>query len=260
MALAFSEVKSKNKDISDSINYAKRIQQALIPKQKVVNEHLSNSFMFYEPKDVVSGDFPWFYKKGDYAYLAAVDCTGHGVPGAMMSVIGHLLLNDIINNDGFLTPSEVLNKLHSAVVETLKQDSEDGIADGMDLAMCRIDLKTNEVLYSGAHRPLYLLRNKEIEQFKGDKYPIGGVQYNGKNSFSDHKINPKEGESIFFFSDGLPDQFNVEDRKFGPKRIRNIISEMDNFEEMENKFRSSYFDWKGDVSQTDDILLIGIKF
>ena len=261
LADTLGELKVKNKDITDSINYARRIQAALIPKNEEIAASLKNYFMFYEPRDVVSGDFPWYYKKDHYIYIAAVDCTGHGVPGAMMSIIGCLLLNDIINNDGYPTAAEMLNSLHKSVVETLKQNSEDGIADGMDAGICRIDTRDGEVCYSGAHRPLYHLVNGEIIQFKGDKYPVGGVQYKGENSFEDHILAPKKGESIYFFSDGLPDQFGGEGgKKYGPKRIRDLIIENDQFETFEDKFKTAYLNWKGSTKQTDDILMIGIKF
>ena len=217
--------------------------------------------MFYEPKDVVSGDFPWLFKRGCFVYVAAVDCTGHGVPGAMMSVIGHLLMNDIVNNDNTPTPAELLNDLHEAVVSTLKQGSDEGIADGMDIALCRICTETNELYYSGAHRPLYHLTNGEVVQYKGNKFPIGSDQYAHRTSFTDHVFTPAEGEEVYFFSDGLPDQFGVNgDRKFGPKRIRKMIAEKSDFTKMEDDFRAAYVDWKGDYNQTDDILLIGVKF
>lgn len=260
---AFSELKVKNRDIQDSINYALRIQKALIPESSEVCEHLPESFMFYEPKDVVSGDFPWFYKKDNYIYFAAVDCTGHGVPGAMMSIIGCLLLNDLANNEKAVEPGEMLNQLHKSVVETLKQEENArGVADGMDLALCRIDLTSNEVHYAGAHRPLYHLNmSGELTQYKGCPYPIGGSQYKGKNHYKNQIIKVNKGDSIYFFSDGLPDQFGGENqRKFGPKRIRDLILEIENFAEMRNTFHKAYLDWKGEGKQIDDILLIGVKF
>ena len=259
---AFDELKTKNKNITDSINYARRIQKALVPKTNDVQKYLPESFMFYEPKDVVSGDFPWFYKKGNYIYFAAVDCTGHGVPGAMMSIIGCLLLNDIVNSSDSIEPGELLNDLHQAVVETLKQyENTSGLADGMDVAMCRIDLQNNEVQYAGAHRPLYHIQNNELTQYKGCKYPIGGAQYGGKNNFKNQTIEIKKGDAIYFFSDGLPDQFGGEEkRKFGPRRIREILLETENFKDLEETFDRRYREWKGESKQIDDILMIGIRF
>ena len=258
-------VEEQNTKILDSINYAKRIQQAIIPNKSILDKLLGDYFMFYKPKDVVSGDFPWIYERGEYVYVAAVDCTGHGVPGAMMSLIGDLLLNDVVNNEGRnKTPSEILNQLHYGVVKTLKQDdSENKAADGMDVALCRIDKSNNEVLYSGAHRPLYHLKNGEIFQYKGCKFPIGGMQYNGENNFKDHKVSIEKEDAIFFFSDGLPDQFGGPERlKYGPKKIRDLIIKNHNKSMCEIKeiVESSFYEWMGDLKQIDDVLMIGIKF
>lgn len=258
-------VEEQNTKIMDSINYARRIQQAIIPNKRMLDELLGNYFIFYKPKDVVSGDFPWAYDKGYYVYIAAVDCTGHGVPGAMMSLIGDLLLNDVVNNEGRdKTPAEILNQLHYGVVKTLKQNNpENKAADGMDVALCRIDKRTNEVLFSGAHRPLYHLANGELIEYKGCKFPIGGMQYNGENNFKDHVVNISENDTIVFFSDGLPDQFGGPEKlKFGPKRIRQIITENQEkpMEELRNIFEQSFDEWKGELKQIDDVLMIGIKF
>lgn len=257
-------IETQNKKILDSINYAHRIQKAIIPDDIELKEHLGDYFMFYKPKDVVSGDFPWLFIRDEYVYIAAVDCTGHGVPGAMMSLIGHLLLNDIANDREIKTPGEILNELHKAVVKTLKQDAPGNkAADGMDIAMCRIHKSTNEVVYSGAHRPLYKLTNGEIVQYKGCKYPIGGMQYNGENHFNDHTVKIHPGDSIYFFSDGLPDQFGgPENLKIGPKRIRNTIIENEGapMESMKAIFDSLFHNWMGVQKQMDDVLLIGIHF
>ena len=256
-------VDRQHKSITDSINYAKRIQHALIPKFEEIQEEFKDSFMYFKAKDVVSGDFPWLYVRNKFVYIAAVDCTGHGVPGAMMSLIGHLLLNDLVSNYE-PDPALLLTNLHWAVVKTLKQDVEGNeTADGMDIAMCRIDIKSGEVQYSGAHRPLYHVRNKELTQYKGDKYPIGGNQYEGKNSFQNHIIPIEEGDAIYFFSDGLPDQFGGPNKlKFGPKKIRNILTENTHLtmEEQKNLFETLFTEWQGDEKQVDDLLMIGIKF
>lgn len=254
-----------NKKITDSINYAKRIQNAIIPSINEIQKDIKNTFMFYKPKDVVSGDFPYYFKKGDTIYYAAVDCTGHGVPGAMMSLIGHLLLNDILNGTETLTPAKVLDKLHIGVVKTLKQDEGDGVktADGMDVALCSINLKTKKVQYAGAHRPLYLVRNNELTEFKGDRFPIGGSQYSGRTNFTNHVIDILENDAVYFFSDGLPDQFGGPEKlKYGPKRIREGIMENNNKKpnEIKTYFEKSYHEWMGNMKQIDDVLLIGIKF
>jgi len=256
-------VDAQHKSITDSINYAQRIQHAIIPTKEEISSHFKESFVYFKAKDVVSGDFPWLYKTDKFVYIAAVDCTGHGVPGAMMSLIGNLLLKDIVSKTE-VDPATLLTDLHWGVVKTLKQDAEGNkAADGMDVAMCRIDLESNEVQYSGAHRPLYHIRNGELEQFKGDKYPIGGNQYDGKNSFSNHIINIEKGDQIYFFSDGFTDQFGGPDQlKLGPKRTRELL--LDNahlsMNDQQLKVKDKFESWQGKTKQIDDVLLIGIKF
>ena len=257
-------IQDTNKKITDSINYARRIQNAIIPMEEELKKEFEDFMMFYVPKDVVSGDFPWYYKRDGYIYIAAVDCTGHGVPGAMMSLIGYLLLNDIVNGEELLEPSEVLLRLHRGVVQTLKQDVEgNNTSDGMDVALCRISLEEGEVQYSGAHRPLYLLRNNEIEQYKGSPFPIGGMQYRGRNKYKNKSFNFEKGDKIYFFSDGLPDQFaeNGED-KYSPQRIRDMVIEHQDksMKELENIFNEDLKNWMGEEKQLDDVLLMGISF
>ncbi|MEN8247435.1 MAG: SpoIIE family protein phosphatase [Bacteroidota bacterium] len=256
-------VDKQHKSITDSINYASRIQDAIIPKHKDIAQYFKDIFIMHEAKDIVSGDFPWFYKKDDYVYIAAVDCTGHGVPGAMMSLIGYLLMNDIANHDD-IDPAQLLTNLHWAVVKTLKQDAEGKqTSDGMDIALCRINLKDNQVQYAGAHRPLYRVRNGELEQYSGAKFPIGGNQYRGRNKFFNHEVDIEGGDSVYFFSDGLTDQFGGPDGlKYGPKRTREELLKYNHLsmEKLNEKMQKSYSDWKGDTNQIDDVLLIGIKF
>ncbi len=256
-------VDAQHKSITDSINYAQRIQHAIIPTEDEIRSHLKESFIYFKAKDVVSGDFPWLFKNEKYIYIAAVDCTGHGVPGAMMSLIGNLLLKDLVNKKD-IDPATLLYDLHWGVVKTLKQDAEGNkAADGMDVAMCRIDLESNEVQYSGAHRPLYHVRKGELEQYKGDKYPIGGNQYEGKNTFNNHIINIEEGDHIYFFSDGFVDQFGGPDQlKLGPKRTRELLLGNAHLpmKEQQLKVKETFENWQGETRQIDDVLLIGIKF
>jgi serine phosphatase RsbU (regulator of sigma subunit) len=257
-------VDKKNKEITESINYAKRIQNAIIPEEKEFEEALPDHFIFYQPRDVVSGDFPWMYRKGNETYLAAVDCTGHGVPGAMMSLIGFLLLNDIVNDPGSHSPAEVLQKLHYTLVRILKQDHEaNDCADGMDLGLMKIDKEEGTVTYAGAHRPLYMLREGEVHQYKGDKFPIGGTQYRRKHEYHDQVIPYQEGDRMYVFSDGLPDQFGGDGNfKFGNKRIRELIKKHadKSLKEQEELFVRSFERWKKDQRQLDDVLLIGLGF
>lgn len=260
------EVKDKNYAVQESINYAQRIQTSILPNTKFVQEHLNKSFIYYKPRDVVSGDFPWFMKKGDDIYIAAVDCTGHGVPGALLSFIGYFILNNVVDHYDNISAGQVLDKLHEGVRTTLKQDRIDSEArDGMDIALCKINLKNNFLEYSGAHRPLYLLRNNELEQFKGNRKAIGGIPLGKKpeKDFVNYEINLQEGDKVFFFSDGLPDQIGGEKgRKYQASRIRDRIMDnqslqMSQFEEL---FSKDFEEYKGEQKQIDDVLLIGIEF
>ncbi|MEQ8926102.1 MAG: PAS domain S-box protein, partial [Fulvivirga sp.] len=257
------EIQNKNKKIADSINYAKRIQNAILPNNNVINKVLPDSFILYKPKDVVSGDFPWYVKIGDDIYMAAVDCTGHGVPGALLSLIGYFLLNDIVRSRKISDPGIILDQLDEGVTTTLRQDQDDSkTKDGMDIALCKINTATRKVEYAGAHRPLYVVKKGEMEEIKGNKFAIGGGIYKNQTNFTNHKVELKAGDSFFFCSDGFPDQFGgPENRKYGPKRLREKIMEVHNMpmKEAYVKFDNHWTNWMGEEKQTDDVLLIGIK-
>ncbi|MBL3656462.1 SpoIIE family protein phosphatase [Fulvivirga sediminis] len=258
------EIQNKNKKIADSINYAKRIQNAILPNNVVINKVLPDSFILYKPKDVVSGDFPWYVQVGEDIYMAAVDCTGHGVPGALLSLIGYFLLNDIVRSRKISDPGLILDQLDEGVTTTLRQDQDDSkTKDGMDIALCKINVKKQTVEYSGAHRPLYVIKDGEMQEIKGNKFAIGGGIYKNQTNFTNHKISLSKGDSFFFCSDGFPDQFGGPDnRKFGPKRTRELISEIHDkpMQEAYKIIDKEWEDWKSDEKQTDDVLLIGIKF
>jgi len=258
------EIQSKNRKITESINYAKRIQGAILPNNSVIRQILPDSFILYKARDVVSGDFPWFINVGDIIYFAAVDCTGHGVPGALISLIGYFLLNDIVKGRKISDPGEILDHLDKSVTKTLRQDSDDSkTKDGMDIALCKIDLNKKQVSYAGAHRPLYFMNGTELEEIKGNKFPIGGGIYKNQTKFTSTTIEVKKGDSIFFCSDGFPDQFGGPDnRKYGPKRLRDIIVEKhkNSMTEIYKKIDEDWTNWKGDQKQTDDVLLIGVRF
>ena len=260
------EIQDKNKKIQDSINYAERIQTSILPDTRLIREDLPKSFIFYKPRDVVSGDFPWFFKKDDITYIAAVDCTGHGVPGALLSFIGYFILNNVVDHPGSFTASQVCDQLHYGVRSTLKQDRVGAEArDGMDIALCKIDLKNKEVQFAGAHRPLYLLRNGELMEFKGDRKAIGGIPHKnkGEEAFTNHVIKIEPSDKIFFFSDGLPDQLGgPENKKYSAKRIRDLVVENSNLsmDEYNKLFENDFYEYKQDGKQIDDVLLIGIEF
>jgi serine phosphatase RsbU (regulator of sigma subunit)/PAS domain-containing protein len=261
------EIQEKNKKIEDSINYAQRIQQSIVPSISQIRTQLPKSFVLYKPRDVVSGDFPWYADRNNNIYIAAVDCTGHGVPGALLSFIGYFTLNNIVDHRKAYTAGEVCDMLHQGVRTTLKQDTEESSSarDGMDIALCKINMLKNEVEFAGAHRPLYLLRNGEITEYSGDRKPIGGIPLGKKpeQPFTTHYIKPEKGDKIFFFSDGLPDQLGGPERKkYTPRRIRELIVEHQHYtmDEFNKMFEEDFLEWKTGIKQTDDVLLIGIEF
>ena len=267
------KIKEANQKVQDSINYAKRIQNSILPKEIVLSDVFPNSFMMFRPKDIVSGDFPFIVQKDKYIYFAAADCTGHGVPGALLSVIGSLILNEIITYET-PTPSVMLDKLHNSMVKTLRQGQEGGEneRDGMDVGMCRLDLSNGEFSFSGAHRPLYIVRHdqkadEELEELKGDKYPIGGVQYRGRDVFTNFETVLQKGDRVYVCSDGFPDQFGgpfpAEDlKKFGPKKIRQILVENKDksIAEVNVALQAAFDAWQGPHKQMDDVLFIGIEY
>jgi serine phosphatase RsbU (regulator of sigma subunit) len=229
----------------------------------VINRALPDSFILYKPRDVVSGDFPWYIQIKEDIFIAAVDCTGHGVPGALLSLIGYFLLNDIVRSRKVMEPGKILDLLDEGVTTTLRQDEDATTKDGMDIALCKINLASREVEYAGAHRPLYMMKNGMMEEVKGNKFPIGGGIFKNQTNFTNTKIKLNKGDSIYFSSDGFPDQFGgPEGRKFGPKRAREIIESVHKspMNEAVKTFDREWENWRGDQKQTDDVLLIGIKF
>jgi len=259
-------VEGQNKKIRESINYSRRIQSAINADEKdLLKTGIDDGFIFYKPKDVISGDYPWLFIKKNCFYVAAADCTGHGVPGAMMSMIGNLLLNDIMNNNKLLTPGSVLDNLHTSVVDTLNQKSPDNnSADGMDIALCRIDIKAKQLVFSGAHRPLYHINSdRELIEIKGDRFPIGGVQYDKKRTpFKNTEIKFNKGDSFFFFSDGLPDQIGgTHKNKFMIDRVEEILVEnkSKSMQKIKQEIEHNFDEWKGDLKQIDDVIMIGIR-
>lgn len=260
------EIQDKNRKITESINYAQRIQTSILPNNRIIRQYLPKSFIYYHPRDVVSGDFPWFFLKDDYIYIAAVDCTGHGVPGALLSFIGYFTLNNVVDHDSSYTAGEILDNLHYGVRKTLKQDRPDADArDGMDIAFCKINPKKKELQYSGAHRPLFLLRKGELLEYKGNRKAIGGIPHPKKaeENFENYVIDIQTGDRVFFFSDGIVDQVGGEDkRKYSPQRVRDIIlnNQKLSMPELSEVFSKDLEQFKGDIKQVDDILLIGIEF
>ncbi|MCB0428654.1 MAG: SpoIIE family protein phosphatase [Flavobacteriales bacterium] len=255
-------IEAKNKDITDSINYARRIQEALLPPGNLESQAFSDSFVLFRPKDIVSGDFYWFGTRAGIAHLAAVDCTGHGVPGAFMSMIGHNLLNQIILEQGIAEPGEILTALNRRLKKAFNRSKrENDTRDGMDMALCSIDSKTGQLMFAGAMRPLYMFADNELKEIKGDKQPIGGLTSDDFH-FTTHRLDWAEGDAFYIFSDGYADQFGgPSGKKFMSKKLREIITGMQHqtMQEQLKKLVSEFESWKGKEVQVDDVLVMGVR-
>ncbi len=260
------EIEHKNEEITDSIKYAKNIQEALLPSLTETEKALKNCFVLYMPKDILSGDFFWYAKKNNLQFIAAADCTGHGVPGAFMSIVGNTLLNEIVNDKGITKPGDILLELHKSVKTALSNKNSDSERrDGMDIALCCIDSNLKSIEYSGANRPLWIFRknkNYELEITKATKFPIGGLELEESRTYQNHTVEIYEGDFIYIFSDGFADQFG------GPRGKKFMVSNMqkqlaDNLQfsmpEQKSKIKDAFINWKGSLEQIDDVLVIGIK-
>jgi len=254
-------IEEKNKDIMDSIHYAKHIQNALLREEEHVSMHLPEHFILFLPKDIVSGDFYWGAEKHGYWYFATVDCTGHGVPGAVMSMLGISFLNDIVSSKQLFSPAEVLNLLRDKVVKELRQTGEaGGSKDGMDISLCRLNLTTNELQWAGANNSLTLIRNGELEEIKANKQPIG---YHPENSpYTNHEIQLQKDDFIYIFSDGYADQFGgPKGKKLTPKKLKNllIIHNYLPMKEQKELLKKRFTEWKGSLEQVDDVCVFGVR-
>jgi PAS domain S-box-containing protein len=257
-------IEQKNKDILDSINYAKNIQDAIFPPEELVKELLPQSFVLLKPKDIISGDFYWVEKFDTKTYIAAVDCTGHGVPGALLSIVGYNLLSKSINEHGHTKPNEILNELSIGISKTLRQTIQNpGISDTMDIALCSIDRVTNMLEYAGAYNPLYLIRKNELIVLQADKFPVG-VSLSGElQKFTNHQMLLEKGDMIYLFSDGYSDQFGgPKGKKLKDKGFKDILLSIHQLPLTEQKHSLNKIieEWKWmSEEQTDDILIIGIR-
>ena len=250
------------KQVTDSILYAKRIQEAILPPDSYIKELVPNSFVLFKPKDIVSGDFYWFDKKEEMVYFSAVDCTGHGVPGAFMSLVGHNVLKDIVNNTKLKKPGEMLNKMREMVVKTLHADTDENRAkDGMDMTLCAINYATLELQYAAAYNPLYIIRNGELIEHPANKFPIGAFVGERKD-FDNRTVQLEKGDTIYLFSDGYADQFGgPKGKKFMVGNFRKLLLKVSEAPITEQKkiLDESLMQWQDTHEQVDDILLIGVK-
>jgi len=255
-------IEIKNQNITDSIRYAGRIQHAMLPSFEILEKSALSYFMLYKPCHIVSGDFYWFRKIDNFIFIAAADCTGHGVPGAFMSMLGISHLNEILNKHKAIPPNQILNELRQKVKESLHQTGEIGEQqDGMDIALCRIDLETKSMLFSGAYNPLYIIRENKIIEYKADKMPIG-VHPKDKNEFTNKVIQLQKNDYLYMFSDGYTSQFGGEnDELFKSKRFQQLLLSIYQLppEQQKQQLQATIESWAGNHAQTDDILVIGIS-
>ena len=253
-------LQSKNDYIIASINYAKRIQDALLKTQEYVSKHLPPHFILFQPKDIVSGDFYWALEKENHLYIAAVDCTGHGVPGGFLTMLGASFLNEINSVNQLLSPAKILNKLRVKVVAELSSDGK--TKDGMDISLLRLNLKNNKAEWAGANNPIYIIKQNasEVEIIKGDREPIG---FTDKfTDFTNHELQLASGDGVFLFTDGFADQFGGDkNRKFGYKNFRELLVKINgkNVDDQKKELISSFSSWKGGGDQIDDVCVIGLK-
>ena len=262
-------IEKQKEKIVDSITYAQLIQQSILLEESEIQKLLPDSFVYFQPKDIVSGDFYWCSKVNNKVILAAVDCTGHGVPGAFMSMIGNTLLNQIVNEKQISTPSEILKQLNIGITEALHQKKEGALShDGMDIALCCIDYSTDQIQYAGAQNPLYIVADNEITVINADIYSIGGDKLLLKKKkitkieYTNHVIPIKKDMSIFLFSDGYTDQFGGRERKkFGTQKFKELLlnNQQWSMQKQKELIIKAHLDWKGSTTQIDDILVIGIK-
>ena len=253
------EIEEHHKEIKDSIEYAKRIQNAILPSPSLINELLKNSFILYKPKDIVAGDFYWIERQNNKILFAAADCTGHGVPGALVSVICNGALNRAVKEFKCLAPGEILDKVRDLIIEEFEK-SEEEVKDGMDIALCA--LEGNKLSYAGAHNPLWIIRKNstEVEEIKADKQPVG--KYDIKSPFNSHETELNSGDTLYIFSDGFADQFGGEKgKKFKSKNFKNLLLSIQNetIEMQHILINDAFENWRGSLEQLDDVCVIGIR-
>jgi len=255
------QIEEKNKEILDSISYAKRIQGAILPPQRLVKEYLPGSFVLYKPKDIVAGDFYWMERIKENVLFAAADCTGHGVPGAMVSVVCNNALNRSVREYGLTDPGEILNKTRTLIIEEFEKSEED-VKDGMDISLISLSLISNDLSWAGANNPLWIIRkgSNTIEEIKPNKQPIG--KYTNMLPFTTHTLKLQKGDIVYVFTDGYQDQFGGEKgKKFKASKMKELLLRMQN-ESMDIQreiIDKEFENWKGGLEQVDDVTIIGIR-
>lgn len=261
-----NELAWKNNQIIDSINYASRIQKAILPSLRSIAAGFPESFIFFLPRDIVSGDFYWYSQHGDYSFMAAVDCTGHSVPGAFVSMIGNTLLNEIVNEKQIYDPAEILRKMNLGTINTFRNENlsiAEQSEDGMDMTLCRFDFKNRKLTIAMSNHTVFTFLNGQCTEIDGDYFSIGGGFEDSINStFTNHTIDMEKGLTVYMFSDGYGDQFGGPDgRKFMQENLKKLLSDIQDSSMFEQYdiLSSTLEKWKGNYKQVDDILVLGIR-
>jgi serine phosphatase RsbU (regulator of sigma subunit) len=255
------QIQQQKKEIDDSINYAQRIQQSLLPTGEFLDNLLPEHFIIFKPRDVVSGDFYWAGRYQDKVVITAADCTGHGVPGAFMSMLGIAFLNEIVNNQARINASDILNRLREQIIRELGQTGGEGESkDGMDMSLCMLDVKSRKLDFAGANNPLYLIRGNELSETRGDKMPV--AIHERMTPFSNHSVSLQKGDCLYMFSDGYQDQFGgPSGKKFMAKRFKELLISISSRTMTDQKqlLEKAMNEWIGEYDQIDDMVVIGIR-
>jgi serine phosphatase RsbU (regulator of sigma subunit) len=257
-------IQETNLKITDSIQYARRIQNAIMPESHTLQSLFPESFLLLKPRDIVSGDFYWCGEIGQQLVIAVADCTGHGVPGAFMTIMGASFLNQIVFEDGVSSPAEILSRLDQKIMATIqKQEATHKIDDGMDIAICAINFQSQELAFAGARRPLYLFRQQELREIKGNKFPIGGNPKFYNKHFSNHVIRFQKDDMLYLFSDGYADQFGgvAGTRKLMIRNFKRLLTQVHTapIPHQQRVLEEAFRDWQGKQKQTDDVVVVGIR-
>jgi serine phosphatase RsbU (regulator of sigma subunit) len=260
------EIRQKNKDITDSIHYAKRIQQSILPSNEKIKTHLPEYFIFYQPKDIVSGDFYWMESVEDDTKIivAAVDCTGHGVPGALLTIIGNDLLNHIVNEMSITDPKIILKEMNAGIINRFSIDEEELSREGMDMALITIDRSGDIPMlhYSGAYNSSFVIRDNELITLNAMRQHIGSIPIEKREDILSHSMELKKDDMIYIFSDGYADQIGgITGKKFMKGRFKELLMKIHQtpMEEQKRILEKSHYEWRGDTFQTDDMLVMGFR-
>ncbi|MES2589583.1 MAG: SpoIIE family protein phosphatase [Bacteroidota bacterium] len=251
----------KNKEILDSLKYAQSIQHAFLPSKTFFEDKFTNGFVFYLPKDFVSGDFYWAYEFEDLYFVACIDCTGHGVPGALMTILANSMLKNVVKHQKLKDPAEILFALDVLLYEEFNKNNKMKRSDGMDISLCVFNFEERKISFSGANQSLFFKRNERvIQEFKGQRFPIG-LYHDVEKKFLTQEISFEKGDKVFMLSDGFLDQFGGDkNKKFTKKNFVKMVEKSQSMSEMKHNIDVDFINWKGVNEQTDDVLVLGLEF